>query len=111
MPAAQVRAAERRHPTGRERMGLTHPADTSRSNLAAALALLSRWRLSKPLTVKVVLLSLREFNLESCDTRGYLEEGIRECFLRARGRRGAHEVRVRGGPRHPQPLLLSSACG
>jgi hypothetical protein len=25
--------------------GLTHPADTSRSNLAAALALLSRWRL------------------------------------------------------------------
>jgi hypothetical protein len=28
--------------------GLTHPADTSRSNLAAALSLLSRWRLSKP---------------------------------------------------------------
>jgi|TARA_B110000503_G_C6778773_1_gene262412 ankyrin repeat protein len=27
---------------------LTHPADTSRSNLASALALLSRWRLSKP---------------------------------------------------------------
>jgi hypothetical protein len=27
---------------------LTHPADTSRSNLAAALALLSRWRVSKP---------------------------------------------------------------
>jgi hypothetical protein len=29
--------------------GITHPADTSRANLAAALGLLSRWRLSKPL--------------------------------------------------------------
>jgi hypothetical protein len=28
--------------------GLTHPADTSRSNLVAALGLLSRWRLFKP---------------------------------------------------------------
>ena len=27
---------------------LAHPVDTSRSNLASALALLSRWRLSKP---------------------------------------------------------------
>jgi hypothetical protein len=28
--------------------GLAHPADSSRTNLAAALGLLSRWRLSKP---------------------------------------------------------------
>jgi hypothetical protein len=30
--------------------GLVHPADTSRSNLAAALGRFSRWRLSKPYT-------------------------------------------------------------
>jgi hypothetical protein len=39
----------RASPTHRPREdGLTHPADTSRSNLADALGLLSSWRLSKP---------------------------------------------------------------
>jgi hypothetical protein len=49
LPSPCWRAAERRHPTGREKIGThptdislsytTHPRDTSRSNLAAALAL------------------------------------------------------------------------
>jgi hypothetical protein len=42
-----ARAAERRHPTDREG-GIADPADTSRSNLAAALGLRLRRRLSKP---------------------------------------------------------------
>ena len=42
------REAECRHPSRQREDRLTHPADTSRSNLAAALALLSRWRLPKP---------------------------------------------------------------
>jgi hypothetical protein len=36
-----------RYPEQRRQDRPTHPADTSRSNLATALALLSRWRLSK----------------------------------------------------------------
>jgi hypothetical protein len=47
-PAAPVESS-RVSPLHRPREDeLTHPAGTSRSNLAAALALLSRWRLSKP---------------------------------------------------------------
>ena len=38
----------RGHPTCRERMGSPTLQTTARSNLAAALGLLSRWRLSKP---------------------------------------------------------------
>jgi hypothetical protein len=44
---AFLRGADGRHPTGRED-GLTQPADASRTNLATASALISRWRLSKP---------------------------------------------------------------
>jgi hypothetical protein len=42
------RAAECRHPHRPREDGLTHPAHASRSNLASAVALLSRWRLSNP---------------------------------------------------------------
>jgi hypothetical protein len=45
--SSRWRAAERRHPTGRERMGSLHPADTPRTNLADALGVLSRRRLSQ----------------------------------------------------------------
>jgi hypothetical protein len=49
---------ERRHPTCTREKGLAHPADTSRSNLAAALGLLSRWRLLECLLRVAMLLSV-----------------------------------------------------
>ena len=42
------RLAERYQIRGSREDGLVYPADTSRTNLSASLALLSRWRLSKP---------------------------------------------------------------
>jgi hypothetical protein len=44
-----LRQVSERPPHRPREDGLTHPADASRSNLAFALALLSRWRLSKTL--------------------------------------------------------------
>jgi hypothetical protein len=41
------RVEECRHPHRPREDGLAHPADASRSSLADALALLSKWRLSK----------------------------------------------------------------
>jgi hypothetical protein len=46
--SAVWREAERRHPHRPREGGLAHTADTSSTNLAAALSLLSRWRRSKP---------------------------------------------------------------
>jgi hypothetical protein len=48
LPAAPVESSRASPPHSPREDGLDHPADTSISNLAAALALLSRWRLSKP---------------------------------------------------------------
>ena len=48
LPAASMESSRASSPRGLLEDGLAHRADTSRSNLAAALALLSRWRLSKP---------------------------------------------------------------
>jgi hypothetical protein len=47
-PAAPVESSRASPPHRLREDGLIHPADTSRTNLAAALRLLSRWRLSKP---------------------------------------------------------------
>jgi hypothetical protein len=64
-PQRRWRAAERRHPHRPQEDRLAHPADTSISNLAAALGLLSR-RLSKPdfgsvlsLTLALVVVGVR----------------------------------------------------
>jgi hypothetical protein len=76
---------ERRHSTGRERMGSPHPADTSGTNLASTLGLLSRWRLSKPLASlsRLQSLSLSEWGTHhvqhpagTCDDRHNSIRGI-----------------------------------
>jgi hypothetical protein len=48
-PAAPVEDSRASPPHRPREDRLTHPADTSRSNIAEALGLLSRWRLSKSL--------------------------------------------------------------
>jgi hypothetical protein len=53
-PKAPVESSRAWTPHRPREYGLAHPADTSRPNLATALALLSRWRLSKPKTLALL---------------------------------------------------------